>query len=105
MLSARAGRLARADDGWAFVYDTDADIPAEQDGAEERAAGRVLADRPIRIMPGLLLESMERTTSRYEGGVRLSVSGQLYVYEGENWLLPTMYLVELDRTGNLTPAQ
>jgi hypothetical protein len=108
LLSARAGRLIRAKGGWAFVYDRDADAEAgraSEQTAEQAAAGRSLIDRPIRVMPGLLLESMERTMGRYEGEVRFSLSGQVYVYEGENWLLPTMYLVEIDRTGNLAPAQ
>ncbi len=91
MLSGLVGRLDRAGGDATLAFDNDTD-----------QAG---ASRPMRVMPGLILEGMERAAERYGENVRFSVSGRVYVYEGRNWLLPTMYTVAIDPMGNLTPAQ
>ncbi len=92
MVVNRRGRLVRGGRGWAFVPDTDVDEPA----------GSV---QPLRLMPCSTLEAMERAVERFGDQALFVVSGSLFVYERENHLLPTLYVLDLDRTGNLTPAQ
>jgi hypothetical protein len=92
MVTNRVGRLERSvTGGWALVSDSGA---ANMQGA--------LA--PIKLLPCLNLEAMGALAAGYGDGVRFSVSGTVYVYDGENYLLPRMYLIVLDRSGNLVPG-
>lgn len=92
MVTNRVGRLERSvTGGWALVSDSGA---ANMEGA--------LA--PIKLLPCLNLEAMGALAAGYGDGVRFSVSGTVYVYDGENYLLPRMYLIVLDRSGNLVPG-
>ncbi len=60
---------------------------------------------PMRLMPCLNVERLEKL--RLEWGDRLVVqmSGRLFVDNGQPMLLPTMYIVDLERAGNLTLGQ
>lgn len=75
---------------------TDADVDAGGDSA---------ATVPLLLMPCQNLSGMERLITEHGDSLRFIVSGVVYVSGGQNHLLPTMYLVELDRSGNLTSAQ
>ena len=72
----RRGRLARTADGAEAMFVFDADAP----GAEEP---------PMRLMPCQLLASMENTAARRGGSTVFVVSGMVYTYRGQNYLLPT----------------
>jgi len=47
-----------------------------------------------------LLETMEKTVQEQGDDIPFIVSGQVFVYRGANYLLPTLYQIDLDR-GNL----
>jgi hypothetical protein len=98
-ITARTGRLVRSPDGgWLMTFDNDTDQPATtSDGAT--------LDTPMQILPCLSLQSMQALAEQYGSRLRFTVSGTVYVYESRNYLLPTMYIIEIDRTGNLTPGQ
>lgn len=98
-ITARTGRLVRSPDGgWLMTFDNDTDQPATtSDGAT--------LDTPMQILPCLSLQSMQTLAEQYGSRLRFTVSGTVYVYESRNYLLPTMYIIEIDRTGNLTPGQ
>ena len=98
VISARLGRLrpstTASGSGWMLVADADADMMED-----------ALAGVPLLLMPCQNLQGMERLVSDFGDRLRFTVSGIVHVYDGQNYLLPTMYLVELDRSGNLTSAQ
>jgi hypothetical protein len=98
-ITARTGRLVRAPGGsWMMTFDNDTDAASSsKDGAA--------LDTPMEVMPCLSLQAMETLAERYGSRLRFTVSGTVYVYDGRNYLLPTMYIIEIDRTGNLTPGQ
>lgn len=96
LISAR-GRLVRAEQGWwAFVPDNDADAGA----GEPKRQGHAFI-----LEPCLNTQELERLAERYADRVAFVVSGAIFVFDGRNYLLPTMYLVETNTDGNLTPAQ
>lgn len=79
-----------------FTQDTDADPDGESVRAELP---------PMPLLPCLNVERLEAL--RLEWGDRLvvSMSGRIFVDAGNPALLPTMYIVELDRSGNLSLGQ
>lgn len=88
LLSSRNGRMVRGQGGeWLLVFDASADS---------------VVDPPMVLMPCLNLMAMERVAERGGESVTFSVSGQVFVYRGRNYLLPTMYVV--NRRGELTPG-
>lgn len=94
---ARVGRVTRSIDGhWAFAPEND-----EASGDDEDSAER----RELTLLPCRNLERIEALTERYGSMLRLTLSGRLSVYEGRNYLLPTAFVIEVDRDGNLVPAQ
>lgn len=86
------GRLLRDGGEVRFVTDTGANMP------DKEAA-------PMVLMPCANLEQLERVAQR--GGERglVTMSGRVFAYEGRNYLLPTFFIEEVDREGNLMPAQ
>ncbi|UCD75568.1 MAG: hypothetical protein JSV91_01360 [Phycisphaerales bacterium] len=84
----RRGRLRRDSGGaWVFVFDAD-------------ATG--LADPPLTLLPCLLLERMENYVRRAGDNAPTLLSGHVYVYEGRNYLMPTVYRIPRERA-NLSP--
>lgn len=57
------------------------------------------------LLPCLNLERLESLVADQPGGVILTISGQVFVYEESNYLLVTLFRLERDREGNLIPAQ
>jgi hypothetical protein len=91
------GRLMRGERGrWAFVPDNDADASSADKGREAHA---------FILQPCLNTQDLERLAERHADRVAFIVSGAVFVFEGRNYLLPTMYLIETSMDGNLTPAQ
>jgi hypothetical protein len=81
IVSRRRGRLVRQGDGQtALLMNTDADTDAA-------------ADPPLTLAPSLVRERMEAQTSRAGEALVFEVSGRVLVYEGRNYLVPTMFLV------------
>ncbi|MFI4854478.1 MAG: hypothetical protein ACIAQF_05800 [Phycisphaerales bacterium JB065] len=98
-ITARTGRLVRAPGGnWMMTFDNDTD-------PESMSSDGATLDTPMEVMPCLSLQAMETLAERYGPRLRFTVSGTVYIYDGRNYLLPSMYLIEIDRTGNLTPGQ
>lgn len=79
-LSSRRARLVRDGAGrWLLTFDTG-----------DAATG----EPPIRVLPCRMLERMETLAQRAGDGLAMTVSGRLFVYEGENHLLPSLFLVD-----------
>lgn len=89
------GRAARDASGlWVFTTDSDADSTAD---------GELVGE--ITLVPCLMLQAMERDLARSTTRTRLTLSGRVLVFEGANYLLPTLYRLAPDTGGNLTSAQ
>jgi hypothetical protein len=87
-LVSRRGKITRdASGGWMFVFDSD-------------ASG--LADPPMRLLPCLLLERIEDYARRTGNNSPALLSGPVYLYESQNYLLPTVFRIPQERR-NITP--
>jgi len=85
LLASRRGRLVRSDQGqWVFAFDA---------GASQGSAPAT-RDRPLIILPCLVLQDMERNAHRLGDSAAMTVSGRVYLYAGRNYLLPTMFRVD-----------
>lgn len=90
-----AGRVYRGGSGlWVFASDNDADTRGD-----EELVGEVI------LVPSLMLEALERDIAIAGVRARLTLSGRVLVYEGRNYMLPTLYRLRRDTGGNLTTAQ
>ena len=91
-----AGRVERDGMGlWVFTSDNDADTPAGEGGLSGE----------ITLVPCLMLQALERDLLESPARARLRISGRVLVFEGANYLLPTLYRLAPDVGGNLTSAQ
>lgn len=84
---ARAGRLVRSSDGAQALFVLEAD---SADSPEP----------PLIMQACKLLETMEKTVREQGDEVPFVVTGQVFVYRGANYLLPTVVKRQFDR-GNL----
>ena len=85
-LVSRRGRLIRADGGQQmFVFEAD-----NMDAPEP----------PMVLQPCRRLQDMEDLVQQRGQSIVFIVSGQVHVYRGQNYLLPTMMTIAVDR-GNL----
>ncbi|MBI1371978.1 MAG: hypothetical protein GC159_04355 [Phycisphaera sp.] len=90
LVISRRGRMIRASGGmtpWAFVFESD---------------GPTLKDPPMFLMPCEELQQMEQVIDRKQDRAVFEVSGEVYVYRGANYLLPTR-MGEVQDRGNLRP--
>lgn len=93
MIVSRRGRLSVGNGGaWMFTVDNDTD------GSPE-------ADQPLRLMPCANLEIMIDHVREHRGSLSFTISGQVFLFDGRNYLLPSVVLIESDREGNLVTAQ
>lgn len=84
----RRGKITRdRSGGWLLVFDAD-------------ASG--LADPPLKLMPCMLLENIEDYARRAGNNSPIIVTGQVYLYNNQNHLLPTVYRIPRE-TSRLTP--
>ena len=82
----RRGRLTRTPSGQVlFVFEADSDAAPEP---------------PMPLLPCQILESMEDLSAQNTDQVAFIVSGQVMLYRGVNFLMPTMMKLSIDR-GNL----
>ncbi|MGD9692543.1 MAG: hypothetical protein AB7G17_11025 [Phycisphaerales bacterium] len=89
IVSARRGRLVRAaHNAWDVVFDNDPQTPE----------GVAVS---MRLLPCRALERMEEVGVRFGETLSLVVSGQVYVFEGENYLLPTVFRVDYSEGGEI----
>jgi hypothetical protein len=96
IVTLRRGRLVRGGaGGWVFTFDTGAD---DSPNAEP-------LDAPMGVMPCRLLDEMEAVASRRGEHVTMTVSGRVFLYDQQNYLLPTMFVVNRSGEGGLTSAQ
>lgn len=97
LILSRTGRLVVGPTGmWEFVTDNGANA--------DPSATRISIDAPLTVLPSLNLQRMEQRAARYGDRARFIVSGTVTIFENRNYLLPTMFTVELDRAGNLVPG-
>lgn len=92
----RTGGASGASGGWTFMPDNDADTLDE---------GARLEGGAFILMACLNTQEIERLAERYSDRVVFVVSGAAYVFEGRNYLLPTMYVIERGLSADLSPAQ
>lgn len=92
LIASRRGRVLRSDSGgWRFAPDVDADTPQG-------------VDQPMDLLPSRALEAMLR--EQWAMGSRaLLVSGRVFIYNGRNYLLPTMFVIERTGRAGLTTGQ
>jgi hypothetical protein len=78
-ITARRGRMTRSVTGeMLFTFDGD-------------ARGR--SEPAMVLMPCMNLQGMERIVERAGESITFTLSGQVFVYRGRNYLLPTLYQV------------
>ena len=77
---------------WDFVSDNDTETASE-------------LDPPMTLLPSLNLERIEELASDHGDALTFRISGRVFVYEGRNYLMPTMFVVDFDRTGNVALGQ
>lgn len=87
LIIARTGRMIRSADGSQALFVLDADGP----GAPEP---------PMILQACKLLETMEKTVHQQGENVPFVITGQVFMYRGANYLLPSIVKREFDR-GNL----
>jgi hypothetical protein len=86
LINQRRGRMSRiasnasgsASVDWVFTFDSD---------------GRGRGEPPMVLLPCTNLMQMERVVERSGESVSFTVTGQVFVYKGRNYLLPSLYLV------------
>jgi len=84
----RRGKIVRdRSGGWVLVLDADASA---------------LADPPLRLLPCMLLENIEDYARRSGNNSPIIITGQVGLYNGQNFLLPTVYRIPHERS-RLTP--
>jgi hypothetical protein len=88
VVAARRGHITRDSSGtWVFVLDADA---------------RGVADPPMVLLPCLLLEKIEEYARTSPANAPAIMSGRAFVYNGRNYLLPSVYRVP-EETSRLMP--
>lgn len=84
----RRGKITRdRSGGWLLVLDAD-------------AIG--LSDPPLKLMPCSLLEGIEQYARRAGNNSPIIITGQVYLYNNQNYLLPTVYRIPRE-TSRITP--
>lgn len=91
-IASRRGRLVRDGGRLLFSADNGPDPSAKSDPA-------------FILLPCQNLESLERLAQRRGEKAIITMSGRIFAYEGRNYLLPTFFVEERDREGNLVPGQ
>lgn len=95
----RRGRIERGPaSSWVFLTDNGP-------RAGDETSVRQESDVPLRLAPCLILEDIQRVIRERGERQVFRVSGQVFVYEDRNYLIPTAFRLEHDYEGNLTPAQ
>lgn len=74
-LVGRTGQVSQEGQWWVFAFDDDASLP------------------PMKLLPNANLELMMGALSAASAPTRFSVSGELTIFEGENYLLPRAALL------------
>lgn len=84
LLVDRRGHLTRTSDGtWTFIFAADAEG---------------LSDPPVRVLPCLLLERMQKYARRHSNVAPILLSGRVFEYRDRHYVLPTLYRVPQSRT-------
>jgi len=87
----RRGRMVRDGSEWRFLIDNDVDDPMG-------------VDPPMTLMQCQTLAMIERTAGQRREGLAFVLSGRVFVYNGRNFLLPTMFVADHRRDGDLSQA-
>jgi hypothetical protein len=107
-VQSRRGKISRDSAGaWMFIFDADATgISAPTNESLSEAEGETGsataspggADPPMRLLPCLLLEKIEDYARRNPGTAPVLITGEVYLYQGRNYLLPTVFRIPQERT-------
>ncbi len=93
LLRLRRGRVSPTARGeWLFTIDNDVESPLD-------------VDAPMRLLPCQNLEGVEELMASYKHELTFKMSGRVFVYDGMNYLLPTMFVVDFDPSSNLVLGQ
>lgn len=96
----RRGRVARDRAGRVLIrFDNDLDSTSADATLDEGAS----ADHELIVLPCRLLESLEDDTEFDASPTPVLISGRVYAYDGENYIMPTMY--QLTRYSEIVPGQ
>jgi hypothetical protein len=94
-IQSRRGKITRdAAGAWLFVFDAD----ATGDDTADASGGGGGSDPPMRLLPCLLLEKIEDYARRAPPTAPVLISGEVFLYNGRNYLLPTVYRLPQERT-------
>lgn len=92
MLTSRRGRVERGGEtGWVFSIENDTDMKS--------------GSTQFSLMRCRNLETIARLGQARRAGLVITLSGTVYTYGGRNFVLPSMFIVEQDREGNLVSGQ
>ncbi len=92
MLISRRGRIERGGEtGWVFSIESDTDLKA--------------GTTQFSLMRCRNLETIAQLGQSRRAGLVVTLSGTVYSYGGRNFVLPSMFIVEQDREGNLVSGQ
>ncbi len=98
MVVSKRGRVRRSTlGGWEFLIDNDVE--------DARDRFQDDADTPYMLLPCQLLESIEAVIDDSDRGAELVLSGTVYVYSGESYLLPSMFRVLRPSESGLTSGR
>jgi hypothetical protein len=90
VLTARRGRLVRSGQDSELSF-------AADNGPEDHGQG------PMALLACRVTERMEGAAAAYGDNIALKVSGRVTIYQGRNYLMPTMY--QLVKAGDVVPQQ
>jgi hypothetical protein len=100
MIVQRRARLDRTPDGrWVVTFDNDTDPAAVTNAAADSNA----APPAMTLIPSAVLQRMEVAAELFGDTAALTVSGRVLTYDGENYLRPTLFVLE--RSGDVDPMQ
>jgi hypothetical protein len=79
----RAGRLARQGNSWILVFESESEVPAEP---------------AVQLLPNLALQSMEQLASAGPSHLTFTVTGDITVYAGRNFMLVRRFAPRSEET-------
>lgn len=95
ILSRQSGRLVRGEFGtYMFVIDNDSDSAPSS------------SDAPLTVLPCQLLEAMEAELDAFvAGSPRIILSGRVYIFQGQGFVMPAVYGIEVDLSGGVSTVR
>lgn len=113
LIKSRRGRVRRDSSGdWLVTFDNDtapgaAPTPSVAKGDPMPASPPTPApvDPPMGLLPCQTRARLEALASRASEALPVTLSGQVFLYDGQNFLLPTLFVVDYSDASGLRSAQ